>query len=299
MDPVGFIGLGMMGGAIAQALAERMVPLVVFDIDSDAMDRMLKQGASAAASPKEVADRCEIVFASLPSPAVCREVALGDAGITKGNHVRHYVETSTMGRVLAVELAAACAGRDIGFLDAPVSGGVEVARKGQLASIVSGSPTSFAAARPTIEGYSRVVFELGPNAGDAQLAKLINNAIAIFGILVTFECMAVADQAGLDKVLLIDVINASTGSNFATRSIIPGSLLTDQPLPVGKIAIFKKDVETYLDEARRLGVQPPAAEFLTKLAAKACRSADMDVVPSLRNFFAEMLGEVAEHAGTK
>lgn len=285
MQSTGFLGLGMMGGAIAQRLLGEGVKLVGYDPDAKAMDRFCRAGGVVASSPREVADRAELVFASLPSQGICRQVALGESGVANGDAIKYYVETSTMGAGLAKDINGALADRQIEMIDAPVSGGATAAAEGRLSAIVAGSPPAVAAVHPVIDLYASRVFHVGQTVGSGQLVKLINNSITIFGLLITFEALSVGDAAGIDRATLIDVINASSGQNFASRVIIPEGLLADSRKRTGHMGTFAKDVTAYLDEARRLGLELKIAPVLIELAKALAVDPNDDVAPTLEAYF--------------
>ncbi len=136
--PLGFIGCGHMGGAMALRLAEAGYSLVVCDPDATRLEALLAKGATAAATPREVADRAEIVFACLPSQKISRAVAYGDTGVVGGKAIRIYIESSTIGQPTVVAIADALAAANIAVLDMPVSGGPSWAREGKLTTILSG-----------------------------------------------------------------------------------------------------------------------------------------------------------------
>jgi 3-hydroxyisobutyrate dehydrogenase-like beta-hydroxyacid dehydrogenase len=284
MNRIGFIGLGQMGGGIASHLVSRGNRLFVYDPDEAAMARLVKAGATKAASPQDVANRAETVIASLPSSAICREAALGETGILHGTKIRYYLETSTMGRVLAEELAERLGKRDIIMLDAPVSGGAAAGARGELTSIVAGPESAVATLKPVVGLYSTRIFHVGERQGAAQLVKLINNAILLFTTLVTYEGVAVAEQAGVDYSVLVDVLNASSGMSFVSKVILP-RVLANPPVPSGKMGIFMKDIDLYRTEVDALGMKAEIAETLAGIAGKASRRPEHDFAPMLREYF--------------
>ncbi|MCK5624082.1 MAG: NAD(P)-binding domain-containing protein, partial [Alphaproteobacteria bacterium] len=129
----GFVGLGQMGGPMSKRLLEAGHALCVFDTDPAAMQTLTGLGAVSAGTARDVADAAEIVFTSLPTPAVVRAVALEEGGLIEGARIRTMVDLSTTGTVVACEVAARLAGKDIVWADAPVSGGVKGAVAGTLA----------------------------------------------------------------------------------------------------------------------------------------------------------------------
>jgi 3-hydroxyisobutyrate dehydrogenase-like beta-hydroxyacid dehydrogenase len=278
-----------MGGAIARRLASEGRRLLVCDPDEKATQSLRALGADIAETPRNVADQAEIVIACLPSPAICREVALGAGGVAGGRRIVHYIETSTMGSEVAAELAGALAKHHIRMLDAPISGGPAAAASGTLAAIAAGPKDTLEACRSVIALYSDKIFHVSEQAGGAQLSKLINNAIAIFGMLLTFEGLAVATEAKLDLPTLISLINASTGANFASKVIVPASVLADPPVAAGRMEILLKDLQLYMRELAGLGLNPAVAPRLLEIAEQAGSDGNADVAAALRRFFLDIV----------
>src|SRR5688572_11324820 len=147
-SPLGFIGLGTMGGVMASRLVEAGHALVVYDTNAPAVQSLADKGAVPAGSPAAVASAAEIVFASLPTPDVVRAVATGDKGVIEGDKVRILVDLSTTGPRVSGEVAAALAKENIVLVDAPVSGGRGGAIKGTLAVMAAAPREAFDAVAP-------------------------------------------------------------------------------------------------------------------------------------------------------
>jgi hypothetical protein len=219
------------------------------------LDRIVSLGARAASSAKEVADRAETVLASLPSPAVSLEVATGATGVIEGSRVKRYVDLSTVGSRIAVQIHDLLAQRGIVALDSPVSGGVGGAEKGALAVMVSGPRNEFEVIRPALEAIGRP-FYIGEKPGTAQTMKLANNILAANVLVATSEVVVMGVKAGLDPAVMIEVLNAGSGATSASRDKFPRAVLPrtfDYGFATG---LMVKDVRLYLDEsqgARRAG----------------------------------------------
>src|SRR3954447_1499214 len=155
---IGFIGLGKMGFPMARRLVEAGHQLTVFDTRKEAVDRLVALGAQSAWSPKEIADRCETVMASLPSLQASLEVATGSGGVIEGNRAKRFVDLSTVGSQMAVKIHGLLAKKNIVQVDSPVSGGVGGAEKGTLAVMVSGPRADFEAVRPALETIGKLFF---------------------------------------------------------------------------------------------------------------------------------------------
>ena len=250
---IGFIGLGQMGSRMAARLLEAGHPVVAYDPVPAALDAAVARGATPAASPREVADRADLVFASLPTPGVVRAVALGPDGVLQGQRARCFVDLSTTGPRVAGEVAAGFAEAGRTTFDCPVSGGITGAAAGRLAIMVSGPRAEYAALEPLL-GVLGKPFFCGEGAGQAQVLKLCNNLLAAAALAVSSEAIAMGVKAGLDPALMCEVINASSGRNSATqdkfpRAVIPRSF--DFGFTTG---LSHKDVRLCLDEAEAMGV---------------------------------------------
>jgi len=261
---IGFIGLGKMGFPVARRLIEGKHRLVVFDQRQQAVDGLVALGAEAASSPKEVADRTETVLASLPSLQASLEVATGPDGVIEGSRVRRFVDLSTVGSHMAVRISDLLAKRKIAQLDSPVSGGVGGAEKGTLAVMVSGPKADFEAVKAALEVIGKVFF-IGTKPGSAQTMKLANNLLSATAMVATSEAVVMGVKSGLDPGVMIDVINAGSGMNTASRdkfprSILPGSF--DFGFATG---LMVKDVRLCLEEAKAMGLSMEVAEAVGRL----------------------------------
>ena len=261
---IGFIGLGKMGLPMARRLIEAKHRLVVFDQRKEAVDKLVALGAEAAASPKDVADRAETVMASLPSLQASLDVATGKDGVIDGKRIKRFVDLSTVGSHMAVRIHDLLAKRSIVQLDSPVSGGVGGAEKGTLAVMVSGPTSDFEAAKPALAVIGKVFF-IGEKPGSAQTMKLANNFLSATAMVATSEAVVMGVKSGLDPAVMIDVINAGSGLNTASRDKFPRAVLPrtfDFGFATGLMA---KDVRLCLEEMRSLGLSMEVAEAVGRL----------------------------------
>jgi len=261
---IGFIGLGKMGFPMARRLIEAKHQLIVFDQRQEAVEKLVALGAQAASSPKDVADRAETVLASLPSLQASLEVATSTGGVIEGKRVRRFVDLSTVGSHMAVRIHAALAKRNIVQLDSPVSGGVGGAEKGTLAVMVSGPKADFEAVKPALEVIGKVFF-IGEKPGSAQTMKLANNLLSATAVVATSEAVVMGVKSGLDASVMVDVINAGSGMNTASRDKFPRAILPrtfDFGFATG---LMVKDVRLYLEEAKALGLSMEVAEAVGRL----------------------------------
>lgn len=275
---VGFVGVGRMGGPMAGRLLDAGYRLCIYDPSDAAAAPLVARGAQRAASPAEVASTAELVFMSLPTPDVVREVALGgNGGLLNGSTVRTVVDLSTTGPGVATEVANRLAEKKIGWVDAPVSGGVTGAKAGTLAVMVSCPRPVYDALEPTLKIFGKL-FHAGEKPGLAQSAKLANNLLAAAALVATSEAMAMGVKAGLDARVLIDIINASSGRNSATQDKFPRAILP-RTFDFGfATALSYKDVRLCVEEAEAMGVPMVVGSAVRQMLAvtKARFGADSD-----------------------
>jgi 3-hydroxyisobutyrate dehydrogenase-like beta-hydroxyacid dehydrogenase len=253
-DLLGFVGVGRMGGPMANRLLDAGYRLCVYDVSDEVTGPLVARGAELAASPAEVASTAETVFMSLPTPDVVREVALGgNGGLINGSKVRTVIDLSTTGPGVATEVAGKLAERNIAWVDSPVSGGVTGAKAGTLAVMVSCPKPAYQTLEPVLKVFGKL-FHAGEKPGLAQTAKLANNLLAATAMVATSEAMAMGVKAGLDAKVLIDIINASSGRNSASQDKFPRAILPrtfDFGFATG---LSYKDVRLCVEEAEAMGV---------------------------------------------
>src|SRR3978361_1578507 len=234
---IGFIGLGKMGFPMARRLIEAKHQLTVFDTRKEAVDKLVALGAQAASSPKDIADRCETVMASLPSLQASLEVATGSGGVIEGKKVKRFIDLST------------------------AAGGGWVAGPEQRtgAVIVAAPGADFETAKPALDVIGKVFF-IGEKPGSAQTMKLANNFLSATAVVATSEAVVMGVKAGLDPSVMIDVINSGSGLNTASRDKFPRAILPrtfDFGFATG---LMVKDVRLALEEMKSLGLSREVAE---------------------------------------
>jgi hypothetical protein len=296
---IGFIGLGKMGFPMARRLIEAGHTLIVFDMRKEAVDRLVALGAQAASSPKEIADRVETVMASLPSLQASFDVA---TGVIEGRRVRRFVDLSTVGSHMAVRIHDLLATRNIVQLDSPVSGGVGGAEKGTLAVMVSGPRLDFDTVKPALDVIGKVFF-IGEKPGSAQTMKLANNFLSATALVATSEAVVMGVKSGLDPKIMIDVINAGSGLNTASRDKFPRSVLPrtfDFGFATG---LMVKDVRLCLEEMKSLGLSMEVAEAVGRLWEVVIREMGPDsdftsAIKPIEKAAGVVVGGTASHAAS-
>ena|SRR5215472_5973853 len=261
---IGFVGVGRMGGPMSQRLIDAGHALCVFDANAGATAALKKAGATVASSPDDVGNSADIVFVSLPTPAIVQSVVLD--GVGRGSRAKTIVDLSTSGPGMAGRVSAALKERGIAWIDAPVSGGIAGAKGGTLAVMASGPRASFDTVEPLLKNFGKV-FYVGEKAGLAQVAKLGNNLLAAAAMVVSSEALAMGVKAGLDPKVMLDIINAGSGRNSATQDKFPRAILPrtfDFGFTTG---LSYKDVGLCVDEAEAMGVPMVAGAAVRQMLA--------------------------------
>lgn len=284
--PLGFIGCGHMGGAMALRLAEAGYPLVVCDPDATRLEALTAKGALAVATPREVANQAEIVFACLPSQEISRNVACGDNGVVGGKAIKIYVESSTIGQITIGQIAERLAAANIAVLDMPVSGGPTWAREGKLTTILSGPKEARDTVAPILSRLAGRTIVVGDKPGLAQVAKIVNNALSLTAMMITSEAMVAGVKAGVDPDALIDVINAGTGRNSATVDKFPKAVLPRTFAYGGPVGMGIKDMQLYCDLGSASQASTPIGDRVVELWRVITDDigADSDLTEMVRHF---------------
>jgi 3-hydroxyisobutyrate dehydrogenase-like beta-hydroxyacid dehydrogenase len=273
--PLGFVGLGAIGTPLARALLEAGHRLVVYDVDG-AKAEALGAAAQVAASPRDVADQVAVVFVSLPTPDVVREVACGGDGLAGGRELEVYVDLSTTGVAVAREVAEALNAEGIAVVDAPVSGGVAGANARTLAVMAAGEDDAVLRVEPLLRTFGENVFRVGREPGQGQLAKVLNNLLSATAFAITSEALVLGATAGLEGRTLLDVFNAGSGRNTATSNKFPAHVLPGVFASGFRLALMAKDVELCLAEAHALDVPMRVGELVQQLWTQAAAESAPD-----------------------
>jgi len=289
---IGFVGVGRMGGPMANRLLDAGYELVIYDTNSACTDPLVARGAHRVASPKAVADEAQVVLMSLPTPAIVWEGAAGNSGLIHGKQVKIAIDLSTTGPQMAMKVADKFAEKGISGFDCPVSGGIAGAVKGTLALMASGDPKSYEICKPILANLGNL-FYVGAKAGMGQAMKVINNMISVTSLAITSEALVLGAKVGLDADMMIDVINAGSGKTGASLDKMPKYVLP-RTFDFGfAIGLSAKDVRLCLEAGESMGVPMPVGravvEFVHAVRDQYGEQADMT----------EMIRRIEEAAGVQ
>lgn len=240
MIAVGFIGLGAMGAPMAERLARSGFPVLGFDPYTPEHPASAIARASSAA---EAAERAEVLCVMVATPAQAEAALLGEEGtlasLQPGATV---VLMATVGPDAVARFAAEATQRGIGFVDAPVSGGVARAGAGDLLIMASGEDTALRAAGPVLNALGSSVFRLGKAPGAAQRMKLVNQLLCGVHIAVAAEALAYAESLGIDRRTAFEVVSTGAAASFMLSD--RGTRMVDREFatPKSAVDIFVKDL---------------------------------------------------------
>jgi 3-hydroxyisobutyrate dehydrogenase len=278
-----FIGLGNMGHHMAANVLAAGHRLTVHDLRVDAGRELVAAGAVWADSPQAAAETAEAVLLSLPAPRDVEEVVTGADGVLAGLDAGDaIIDLSTNAPSTVRALAQLAAGRGVGFLDAPVSGGTRGAREGTLAVMVGGDHAVFERFHSVFTAIGANVFHTG-DVGTGNVAKLINNQLAFVSMMAMNEALLIAVKAGIDPVLLREIVQASSGQSFAwTNGAL--AVLRDRLPPRFTTTLACKDIGLAQELAQQTGVEAPLGRLTRQLLEgyRAEGFADEDVLATIR-----------------
>jgi 3-hydroxyisobutyrate dehydrogenase-like beta-hydroxyacid dehydrogenase len=210
---IGFVGLGIMGSAMAHNLLKAGFPLTIWNRSPGACDPLVAAGARLAASPREVAEGCDIVCAMMADPAAVRAVRDGADGIVAGLSAgKGYIDLSTVDAATAQESHRLAEERGARFLEAPVAGSRKPAEEGTLTIMAAGDRDLYDRGLPLLQAMGKKILFLG-EAGSAARMKLANNLVMGGMLTALAEGMALASRSGLDLAQLLEVLDSGALSN--------------------------------------------------------------------------------------
>ena len=248
---IGIIGVGNMGSRIAKRLLDAGEEIVGYDRDET---RQAAAGIPFASSLDSLVSDVDVVLLSLPDSPVIESVVLGEEGLVSHSHSGQIVvDLSTASPESSVRIHDELATHGVEFLDAGISGGAKAAEAGKLTLMVGGSAEALEKVRPVLDHFSSNVFHMG-STGSGHVAKLLNNFLNGVSLAATAEVMVAARKFGLNLATFLDVLNNSSGVNFATLNRFP-SIIRGDYLEGGLTGqLMAKDLKLYLDFIARLGV---------------------------------------------
>ena len=256
---VGFIGLGVMGGPMAQTIVKGGHQLTVYDLDPGAVSRLTSAGAKAAKTPREVGEASEIVVTMLPEPNHVRAVILGPSGVAEGLKKGSIViDMSTIDPYTSQEVGAELKKLGIDMIDSPVGKTSEHAATGTLTLMLGGEPEVIERARPVLNCMGNESFYCG-KLGMGHAMKITNNVLATTIMAANTEALAIGAKCGLSLETMLEVITTTMGNNAQLFVAMPKKAFKGDDSPGFMIKLAGKDVRLAVELARKQGFEPLVA----------------------------------------
>lgn len=264
MPKIGFIGVGIMGKPMAKNLINAGYDLIVHDINRDAVKEVVGCSAEAANSPREIAEKCEVIITMLPNSPEVKEVAFGKNGLIEGvKEGQVYIDMSSIEPLVAQEVAEKLRGKGVKMLDAPVSGGELGAIQGTLAIMAGGPEDVFEQCREILEVMGENAVRVG-DIGSGQTTKLVNQIIVAINIAAMSEAFILGKKAGVNPKNIYEAI----------RGGLAGSKVLDAkaPLVMGrnfnpgfKIDLHIKDLANVFKTSHKLNIPLPLTSIVMEI----------------------------------
>ncbi|MBS7639752.1 MAG: 2-hydroxy-3-oxopropionate reductase [Candidatus Bathyarchaeia archaeon] len=261
---IGFIGLGVMGKPMAINLLRAGYPLTVWNRTRSKMDELIAMGANGANSPREVAERSDVVITMVSDSPDVEEVILGPNGVIHGARPGLIViDMSTISPKVTRKISEELAKKGVRMLDAPVSGGEKGAKEATLSIMVGGPRDVFEECLPIFEVLGKKITYMGPS-GMGQTAKLCNQVICALNIQAVCEGLMLGAKAGLDVRKLLEAVSAGAASSWMLVNLGPKMIERDFK-PGFKIRHQQKDLRLALELAAELGLPLPGTALVHQI----------------------------------
>jgi 2-hydroxy-3-oxopropionate reductase len=260
---IGFVGLGIMGRPMALNLKQAGHVLWVYGRRAATMKPLVDAGATACASPKDVAANADVVFICVSDTPDVEQVILGSDGLIHGVRPGSVVvDMSTISPAATRRFAEELKKRGADMLDAPVSGGEVGAINATLSIMVGGKPATFARVKPFFEAMGKNIVHVGDH-GAGQVAKACNQVVAAVTIEAVAEALTFARRSGVDPAK----VRAALLGGFAGSKILEahGQRMLDNDFKPGfKVKLHQKDLKIVMDDAHKLGLTLPGVALVAR-----------------------------------
>lgn len=264
---IGFIGTGVMGKSMAGHLLKSGYPLYVYTRTKEKAKELLDLGASWASTPKEIAEKANVIITIVGYPEDVEEVYLGKDGlVTNGRENTYVIDMTTSTPSLAEKIHQEASKKGISALDAPVSGGDIGAREARLAIMVGGDEADFKQVEPILQVMGSNIILQG-KAGAGQHAKMCNQIAIASNMLGVMESIVYAEKAGLNPENVLKTITTGAAGSWSLSNLAPRVIGGDFE-PGFMIKHFIKDMGIALEEAEKMGLDLPGLSLAQTLYKK-------------------------------
>lgn len=263
-ERVGYIGLGIMGMGMARNLLKAGFPLSVWNRTASKAEALAAEGATARATPAEVAANSDIIVICVSDTPDVEAVLLGENGVIHGAQAGSLVvDCSTISPQATQDMAEQLAAQGVAMLDAPVSGGSEGAAKGTLSIMVGGAEADFERALPVFKAMGKTITHVG-GTGAGQTVKLVNQVLVVGNCLAMCEALLLAQAGGVDLKKTYDAISQGAAGSWMFTNRAPQIINRDWR-PGFMVSLQQKDLRLVLEAADQLGVPLPGTSLIFNL----------------------------------
>jgi L-threonate 2-dehydrogenase len=285
------IGLGSMGFGMASSLLRDGFSVTGYDLNAEAVARLVALGGKPAKNPAEAATGVDVVLCVVINAAQTETALFGDHGAAAAMAPGGVIlSCATMPPDAARNSAAQAEARGLGYLDAPISGGAVRAAAGELTIMASGKPELFTRVRPVLDSIAAKVYELDDEAGIGAAFKIVNQLLAGVHIAAACEAITFAKAMNLDIAKVYEVITASAGNSWMFENRVPHILEGDYS-PRSAVDIFTKDLGIVSDIGRGLKFPTPIASMaLQMFVMTAAAGMGRDDDASVARMMADLAG---------
>jgi len=289
---VGFVGLGAMGGGIARRIMDAGHTVVGWNRTRDKAADLLAAGMGWADTPRQVAERCDVVFTMLTNTAAIQANAHGADGLIAGLRPGAvWADLSTIAPDASVALAEEVAATGAFYLDTPVSGSPATLAAGQMSVMVGGERAAYDHVETLLHAIGPKVTYIGAN-GHAILTKVAINLTLVVSVTAFAEAVALVEKAGVDRAAVVDAALKSVVASPVIGYRAP--LLVDDKEVYADVELQQKDLVLAQDLGRRLGAMVPTCSAASEMlsAARSSDLADRDFLISVSDVYRRAAGVV-------
>jgi len=267
---IGWIGLGNIGGVMAANLIKEGYHLMVHDLEYKAAEKLIAAGAEWADTPQALASKADSIITSLPGPPQVKAVMEGEHGVFAGIRPGStWIDMSTTDAEEVERLGRIAAEKGVSVLEAPLTGGVTLAKAGGITMLVGGEKDVFDSQLPMLQKIGGKILLMGP-LGSASIVKVITNLLALGHLIMAGEAFMLGNQAGIDPKALLEGIQASSGNSYTIDKELP--LVYNGSYDVGfSMALACKDLGLTMKHARKYGVPLELGALVEQIFIRAKR----------------------------
>jgi len=286
-QPIGLVGLGIMGKPMARNLLKAGHKLIVYDIVPQSVDEIMSAGAEGARSGKEVGEKCDFVITMVPNSPHVKAAIFGENGIAEGIKPGSLiVDMSSIDPGVSREVGTQLKANGVRFLDAPVSGGEPKAIDGTLAIMVGGDQKDFDEAKPIFDAMGSAV--LCGDIGAGQVTKLANQIVVALNIAALGEALVLAMKSGVDPDLVYEAIRGGLAGSTVMDAKAP--MMMDRNFKPGfRISLHIKDLQNALSAGQNTGTPLPLTAFAMEMMQAIKNDGHLEDDHSALVFFHEKL----------